>query len=93
MPTFVAPTYEQPIGNRLGDFGVAFPVAYTVVIASGVVTSLPGATGLVDPDQLSSVADAGSGDDDLAIFTGGRSYTINGTEDTLLTAAGYTTSP
>ena len=67
-------------------------MAYTVVInSSDEVTAFPGASGLEYPTQLDSVAKAGSGERGLAIFTMGLTYTIDGTEDTLLSAAGYTT--
>jgi hypothetical protein len=90
VPTFTVPTYNQPIDNVLGEFGVAFPVSFTVVIdTSDVVTPYPGAEGLIDPDQIFDVAKAGSGDNSLAVFRQGRTYTINGTENTLLAAAGY----
>ena len=100
MATFTSPSYEQPVGSALGRWGTGFLVGYTVVIhdADDSVTTFPGATGLVDDkaggsqDQLYSVAKAGSGDHGKAVFRMGRTYTITAAEDTLLKAAGYTTS-
>ena len=91
MPTFTVPTYDMIYKNELGRFGLSWPVSYTVVIASEVVTPLPGGVGLVDPDDMSTVADAGSGEGGLAIFRAGLTYTITAGEQTILDAAGYTT--
>lgn len=69
---------------------MAFPVSFTVLInTSDEVTPYPGAEGLIDPDQIFDVAKAGSGDNSQAVFRQGRTYTITGTEETLLTSAGY----
>lgn len=93
MPTFTPPTYDQPVDNVLGKWGISFPVSYAVVInASDEVTPYPGATGLADPDQLSAVAKAGSGDGGYAIFRQGRTYTITTEEKDLLEGAGYDVS-
>lgn len=76
--------------NRLGEYGISFPVSYTVIInTSDVVTPFPGATGLVDPDSIYDVAKAGSGEGGYAVFRFGKTYTITAGENTLLDAAGY----
>ena len=92
--------YQGGYSSVLGRWGTGFLVGYTVIIhdADDSVTTFPGATGLVDDkaggsqDQMYSVAKAGSGDHGKAVFRMGRTYTITAGEDTLLKAAGYTTS-
>lgn len=95
MPSFTAPTYEQPVDNPLGKHGVAFPVGLVVYIDTGdnvhETTSIMGKFDEhVSPDGLG--IKAGSGDAGLAIFRRGVTYTITAGEQTLLDAAGYTTS-
>lgn len=96
MPTFDASqaTYNEPVQNRLGDFGVSFPVGNCVFITSSdtVVESTT-----ITEDQIAGTAGAnnikaGSGDLGLALFRRGLTYTITSGEQTLLDAAGYTTS-
>lgn len=77
--------------NELGRFGLSWPVGYMVIInTSDVVTAYPGAIGLQDPTDIWDVAKAGSGENGYAVFAHGKTYTIDGTESTLLTNAGYT---
>ena len=92
MPTFVPPTYDQPLDNELGRHGVAFPVGYVVwidtddgvhqatAISQDIINSTNGVTG----------AATGSGDLGKAIFRNGRTYTVTSEEETLLDDAGYT---
>lgn len=79
-------TYNQPIDNRLGDYGVAFPVGKVLWIDGSdnvyVVTAMT-------QDQIDSDAAAGSGDFGKAIFRRGKTYTITAGEKTLIDAAGY----
>jgi hypothetical protein len=88
MPTFTPPTYEQPVNNRLGQHGVAFPVGKVVWIRASddevIETTL-----IVDPTDIDA-AKAGSGDFGKAIFRRGKTYTVTAGEETLLLAAGYT---
>ncbi len=92
MPSFdasqSAATYEQPIENRLGDYGVAFPVGYVVWIRDSDDEVFTVAT-ITDPTTINA-AKAGSGDFGKAIFRRGKTYTVTASEDTLLTAAGFT---
>jgi len=88
MPSFTAPTFEEPFQNRLGDYGVAYPVGLVVWIADAddAVTETQS---IRDPEDI-DLAKAGSGDFGKAIFRRGLTYTITASEDTILTAAGYT---
>lgn len=90
MATFTVPTFDVPYDSPLGRHGLSFPRSYTVVIASGVATPFPGANGLVDPDDMGDVADAGSGVGGKAIFRFGKTYTVTTDEQTALETAGYT---
>lgn len=90
MSTFTVPTYEVPVPNELGRHGLSFPRSYTVIIADGVATAAPGASGLVDPDSIYDIADAGSGEAGLAVFLHGKTYTVTAGEVTILEAAGHT---
>jgi len=103
MPTFTPPTRNEAITGKEqvvgGDashasmwrhYGSPIPVGYTVLITSGVATTSPGRIAPTTDDIAG--ADAGSGDADLAYFRGGQEYTITAAEDTILKAAGYTTS-
>jgi len=92
MPTFDTAdqaAYEEPIKNRLGDYGVAFPVGLVVWIADAddAVTET---SSIRDPEDI-ALAKSGSGDFGKAIFRRGLTYTITAGEQTLLDAAGYTT--
>jgi hypothetical protein len=74
---------------------------YVVIIKSGVATPAPGTVSPTVHDIKGNAevpnatasytgADAGSGDAGLAVFTGGRTYTVTAAEETILLAAGYT---
>jgi hypothetical protein len=96
MATFTPPTYFVPWTKltdqgdpkqRLFRFYDGVPAAYSVIITGGAASDAPGQIGPTTEEILA--ADAGSGDEGRAVFQGGRSYTITGTEETILTAAGY----
>jgi len=61
----------------------------SVLITAGVATASPGRVSPSTADIAG--ADAGSGEDGKAWFRGGITYTITAGEDTILSAAGYTT--
>ena len=90
MPTFdtTQNNYEIPIGNRLGEYGVAFPRCNVVWIAASddAVTEI---ASIRDPEDIDLAKD-GSGDFDKAIFRRGITYTVTSAEQTILVAAGYT---
>lgn len=94
MVSFTPPTYNQPIQNRLGEHGVAFPVGKIVYICTNDDVH---ETTLIDgtfsnhtcPDGFNFKA--GSGDGGYALWRRGLTYTITAGEDTALQAAGYTT--
>ena len=67
-----------------------FPVGRSVLITGGVATTFPGTTAPTTQDILA--ADSGSGEEGRAAFLGGRTYTITAGEETILNAAGYSTS-
>lgn len=90
MPSFTPPTYEQPISNRLGQHGVAFPVSKVVYIVDAD-DSVVETTSIVDPTDINKMKD-GSGDFDKACFRRGKTYEITAGEQTILEAAGYTVS-
>ena len=69
-------------------YGTPVGVGYTVIIASGVATASPGRLG-ASVDDLAA-ADAGSGDNDLGVFTRGATYNVTEAEKDILVAAGYT---
>lgn len=88
MATFTPPTYIR----RYGKDGLwkyyDFPVGKVVLIqADDTVVEQATFT-----DAEMQAAKAGSGDFGKAVFRRGITYTITASEDTLLTAAGYTTS-
>lgn len=93
MGTFVPPTYNQPINNRLGQHGVSFPVGKVVYICTD---SEAHETTLIMGDFSSQVCShgvgiaTGSGDNGLALFRRGKTYTVTSGEETILTNAGYT---
>lgn len=82
-------------------YGGVIPTPYVVLITGGVATPYPGVVSPTVHDikgnaEVSNAtvsysgADAGSGDAGLAVFTGGRTYTVTAGEETILLAAGYT---
>lgn len=99
MPTFAAPSVNRPLGlprttrrstdpfARLWRFYERTNGADTVWITTNG-TVLEG-EGFRDPDDLTDRAQAGTGVNARSVFRFGASYTINGTEDTQLQAAGY----
>lgn len=99
MPSFTPPTYKGALAPEPGIFKRFSlwrfynyrDVGYHVLITSGVATPSPGRVG----PQSSEIdaADAGSGENGKAWFRGGITYTITAGEDTILQAAGYTTTP
>ncbi len=82
-------TYEQPISNRLGEYGVGFLVGKVVWIAASD-DAVKEVTSIRDPEDIDLAKD-GTGDFGKAIFRRGKTYTISASEDTILQAAGYTT--
>lgn len=97
MPTFTPPTYEQgflaePGSNQAQGLmrHYDFNVGYSVLITGGTATPYPGRT-VPSTDDINA-ADPGSGIGGRAAFLGGRTYTITSGEETILQAAGYTTS-
>lgn len=90
MASFSPPTRDEPVANELGRHGVAFPVGLVVWIADADDAVTETET-IVDPDDV-DLMKAGSGDFGKACFRRGRTYTITASEDTILTAAGYTTT-
>ena len=82
-------TYEQPINNRLGQYGVSFLVGKVVWIAAAD-DAVKEVTSIRDPEDIDLAKD-GTGDFGKAIFRRGKTYTISAGEDTILQAAGYTT--
>jgi hypothetical protein len=92
MATFTPPTRDEPIGNRLGQYGVAFPVGKVVYILDAddsVVETENFVDGTGDGNTL-DLMKAGSGDFGKALFRRGKTYTITAGEGTILTNAGYT---
>ncbi len=102
MPTFTPDTYGQKINDEDGGgshdkkfsmwrhYGTPIQVGYVVHITSGAANTAPGAT-MIDTDTEKG-ADSGSGEDGRAVFKNGSTYTITSAEETILNAAGYTTS-
>ena len=85
-------------------YGTPIQTGYVVLIRSGAANASPGT---VTPNSMTQItgnaevpnatanytaADDGSGEGGLAYFRGGIQYTITAAEDTILKAAGYTTS-
>jgi hypothetical protein len=89
MATFTPPTRNEPIQNRLGQFGVSFPVGKVVYILDDD-DSVVETESFVDPDTV-ALMKAGSGDLGKALFRRGITYTITAGEQTILDDAGYTT--
>lgn len=91
MATFTAPTRDEPIQNRLGDYGVAFPVGKVVYILDAD-DSVVETESFVDGNGLGNTLDlmkAGSGDFGKALFRRGKTYEVSASEETILTGAGY----
>lgn len=88
MASFTPPTRDEPVQNRLGDYGIEFQVGKVVWIATAgdAVTETES---LRDPEDI-DLAKTGSGDFGKAIFRRGKTYTITAGEGTILTNAGYT---
>ena len=91
MASFTPPTRDEPLDNRLGDYGVSFPVGKVVWIDTSdevheVETFVDG-TG--DGNTL-DLMKAGSGDFGKALFRRGKTYEVSASEETILTNAGYT---
>jgi hypothetical protein len=79
---------HAPVFSLWRYFADGIATQRVVIITSGVANASPGyATATVD--QFNN-ADAGSGENGLAVFRGGVTYTVTAGEDTILTAAGYT---
>ena len=103
MPTFSPTTYklglkDESLGGHAPKWSLwrhyagVITTPYVAWIRGGVANPSPGGsatTGLSDPTHA-DVADSGSGENDLAIFVGGRTYTVTDSEQTILVAAGYT---
>lgn len=87
MATFTAPTYNQPVANRLGEHGVSFPVGKIVYILDAD-DSVVETTLIVDPTDINKMKD-GSGDFGKACFRRGLTYEVTASEETILTNAGY----
>lgn len=80
--------YQQPIDNRLGDYGVEFPVGKVLWIADADDSVTVSTT--VTEDQITDgTIKAGSGDFGLALFRRGKTYTITAGEKTIIDNAGY----
>lgn len=95
MATFTPTTYKGRIHQGPKRFNVwRFTnwrdVGYNVFITGGVATATPGVIG-PEADTIAA-ADDGSGEGGKAWFRGGITYTITAAEETILQAAGYTTS-
>ncbi len=82
-------TYEEPISNRLGDYGVSYTVGKIVWIAAAD-NAVNEVFSIKDPTDI-DLAKVGSGDFGKAIFRRGRVYTITDAEEFILAQAGYTT--
>lgn len=90
MATFTPPTRLEPLSNELGRHQVGFPVGKVVYILDDDDSVIETET-IIDPDDI-DLMKAGSGDFGKACFRRGVTYTITGSEDTILTNAGYTTT-
>lgn len=90
MPSFTPPTREEPVKNRLGDFGISYPVGRVVYILASD-DSVIETENFTDPIDV-ALMKAGSGDFGKALFRRGITYTVDSTEETILLNAGYTTA-
>ena len=104
--TFTTPINDESFGHGKDysmwrHYAGVIPTPYVVIITDGVANASPGTVspsvhtikGNAEvPNATASYAgaDAGSGDAGLAVFTGGRTYTVTSAEETILLAAGYT---
>jgi hypothetical protein len=91
MATFTAPTRNEPAQNRLGDYGLSWPVGKVVYILDADDSVVETET-FVDGDGLGNTLDlikSGSGDFGKALFRRGKTYTITAGEETILDGAGY----
>lgn len=86
---YTAPTRNEPVRNRLGDYGVSFPVGQVIIITDGEARVTEA---LTDPDHIMA-ADDGTGDFGKSIFRRGRTYSVNETEKDILVAAGLMEEP
>ena len=103
MPTFQPTTYDGPsrmagverehrdIGQDLWRYFRQLPVGFHVLITSGSANASPGARD-VTTEELENADSSDGGEGGKAWFRGGLSYTITSAEETILQAAGYTTS-
>ena len=82
-------TYEEPVQNRLGDFGVSYPVGKVIWIAA-VDNAVKEVFSIKDPTDI-DLAKVGSGDFGKAIYRRGKVYSITDAENFILAQAGYTT--
>lgn len=93
MADFTPPTYEQPVGSRLGQHGIAFPVGKIVFICEAdeahETTLVMGNFSAQECSHGETIR-AGTGDNDLALFRRGKTYSVSASEETILTNAGYT---
>lgn len=91
VPSFTPPTRDEPLQNRLGEYGVSFPVGKVVYILTDntVVETESFVDGTGDGNTLDSMK-AGSGDFGKALFRRGKTYEVSASEETILTDAGYT---
>lgn len=83
--------YDEPVQNRLGQFGIEFVVGKVLWIDTSDNVYV---TTTITEDQINSTngvtgAASGSGDFGKAIFRRGKTYTITAGEKTLIDAAGY----
>lgn len=93
MPTFSPPTFNVRVDAREGagpTERVNFSRGRSVRIVGGVASTYPGEGFLTGADI--DAADAGSGYDGKAVFLGGHVWTVTAGEETILNAAGYTTT-
>lgn len=63
-------------------------VGYNVIITGGVANTTPGS--IAPESDTIAAADSGSGEGGKAWFRGGITYSVNGSENTILTTGGYT---
>jgi hypothetical protein len=104
--TFKQPLNDEKVnhGERYSlwrHYAGVIPTPYVVIITGGVANPSPGVVSpsvhdikgnaeVPNATESYTGADAGSGDNGRAVFTGGRTYTVTAEEETILLAAGYT---